>query len=142
METGREVAKRADRKAKIINDPSRTKQSFGKSTRVDSILRKYATLGVDAQTVGLFGATVARMPFGVADLDYDFQEHHNRVQRVQEYFRSLPSAVRDRFKNSPAIMFEFISDPANRQEAIDLGLLEGEVSKPPAAPTTVPAKPA
>jgi hypothetical protein len=44
-------------------------------------------------------------------------------------FEDLPAEVRFRFDNKPAELLKFMSDPANADEAIDLGLFEP--SKPP-----------
>lgn len=53
----------------------------------------------------------------------DYQASLERVQRAQDAFSALPARVRDRFANSPAKMVEFLSNPANKKEAQDLGLL-------------------
>ncbi|AXH77479.1 MAG: internal scaffolding protein [Microviridae sp.] len=62
-----------------------------------------------------------------------YLDAQNRVLRASEAFQSLPSAVRARFQGSVPALLEFISDPANTEEAIFLGLCEKPASQPPAA---------
>lgn len=59
----------------------------------------------------------------------DLRECLNTVRQADELFMSLDAKVRRRFDNDPALMLDFLNDPANRQEAIDLGL----VAAPPKA---------
>lgn len=54
------------------------------------------------------------------------------VKSAEEAFASLPSRVRDRFRNSPEAMVRFVLDKANEVEARELGLLK---------PKAVPAQP-
>lgn len=52
-----------------------------------------------------------------------YQECLERVLAIDEHFMSLPAAVRDRFRNKPSELFDFLSDEKNRDEAVKLGLL-------------------
>ena len=45
------------------------------------------------------------------------------VLAADDAFMALPANVRERFNNDPAELVDFISDVANRSEAIDLGLI-------------------
>lgn len=124
---------------------SRTKQSFRDGTRIDVILKRYATLGVDATLApALFEQGLARATFGV-DLGKDYQQQLTAVTRVQQYFESLPSALRARFENSPAKFAQFVTDPANLEEGRKLGIFDPAPEEPdvaPAAPKVAPAAPA
>lgn len=53
-----------------------------------------------------------------------YQEALDQVIRAQEAFGELPSRVRERFDNEPAKLLAFLANPANREEAISLGLVE------------------
>ena len=53
----------------------------------------------------------------------DYETVLQRVITAQESFDSLPAKVRDRFKNDPANLIEFLNDESNRDEAIKLGLI-------------------
>ena len=45
------------------------------------------------------------------------------VVKAEEAFMTLPAVVRARFANDPAGIFTFLQDPANRDEAVKLGLI-------------------
>lgn len=127
---------------------SRTKQSFRDGTRIDNVLKRFTTLGVDAAFApSLFEQGLARATFG-QDLGKDYQQQLTAVVRVQQYFEGLPSRLRARFENSPSKFAAFVSDPANLEEGRKLGIFEKppEVDPPappaggaPAAPKVAPA---
>lgn len=52
----------------------------------------------------------------------DFPQLMERVREARERFAALPAALRDRFGNDPAALIKFVSDSANDEEAIKLGL--------------------
>ena len=54
----------------------------------------------------------------------DYMENMNKIVQAREMFDALPAKVRERFGNNPGAMIDFVMDPANQKEAIDLGLLE------------------
>ena len=54
----------------------------------------------------------------------DYMENMNKVIEAREMFDALPSKIRERFGNNPGAMINFVMDPNNRDEAIELGLLE------------------
>ncbi len=66
----------------------------------------------------------------------DYQASLDQVLEIGEYFKSLPSSVRHRFENSPSSMVQFLSDPANRDEAVKLGLLP-DLKTPDVSPVKV-----
>lgn len=125
--------------------PSMTKQSFRDGTKVDVILRQYATKGVDPNNVGLFQKSVATTAqFGVADMARDYQAQLNQVVRVKSYFESLPARLRDFFRHDPAQMLEYMADPENREKCIEMGLFEkpeGSERKPEAPKAPEAPKP-
>lgn len=137
------------RKVKAINDPSKTHQHFRDGTQVDSILKQYATRGIDANNVGLFQQNVARMPYGEqSPLTFDYQGQLNSIVKVNQYFDSLPARLRDKFRHDPSQMLRFMADPKNKEECQKMGLFAQDVAPasagaapPPAAPTTSPAVP-
>lgn len=64
----------------------------------------------------------------------DYRQALDAVMQAQDAFMSLPANVRERFDNDPALFVDFCSstDPADRSEAIELGLIP-----PPAKPDGV-----
>lgn len=54
----------------------------------------------------------------------DFRESMELIAEAQGMFDEMPSKLRDRFGNSPANFLEFVQDPKNREEAVNLGLID------------------
>lgn len=57
----------------------------------------------------------------------DYKTACDLVLRAEESFSSLPSSIRARFENSPALFMDFMHDPDNRDEIISMGLTKPEV---------------
>lgn len=74
-------------------------------------------------------------------------ERHNELLRVRDLtrtrFKELSPQIQNKFNNDPKNMLDFLANPANRQEAEYLGLLNTTKPVPPAAsaPSPVEAKP-
>lgn len=66
----------------------------------------------------------------------DYQASLDQVLQISEYFKSLPSSTRHRFENSPSSMVDFLADPANRAEAVKLGMLP-DLKTPDISPVKV-----
>lgn len=61
----------------------------------------------------------------------DFQTAFQQIEDAEKEFMSMPAALRERMRNDPGFLIAFLDDPANNQEAIDLGLVEGKRSVKP-----------
>lgn len=53
------------------------------------------------------------------------------VARADEMFSELPSSVRKEFNNDPEEFFNFVQDPENRSEAIEMGLIKSDDRRAP-----------
>lgn len=110
-------------------DESRVQAQFAEDANLNIIVQRFG-IPVDSP-----------LPVAPADPRYygdfsdvpDLRTALERVRDAQERFYALPAAVRARFENSPIVMYEFVSDPANVEEARSLGLLAVK-EKPPVAP--------
>lgn len=60
----------------------------------------------------------------------DFASALETVRRATQDFEALPSNIRDRFGNDPRALVSFLSDSANDEEAIKLGLKVRPVKEP------------
>lgn len=109
---------------------SRTKQSFRDECDINRIMARYQATG----TLDFIQKREARYA-DVSALDY--QEAAFLVAGAQSMFHDLPSALRARFENDPAQLLAFLENPANLQEAVQLGLVN-----PPAGSQGEPAQPA
>lgn len=96
---------------------SMTKQSFKDQCDINLIMKKH--LAGDVVThVNHIQGDYSEYPSGV-----DFLEAMNIVIDSSERFNELPSAIRDRFNNSPADFYDFVKDENNIDEMRDLGLI-------------------
>lgn len=117
----------------VIRLPSRTKQEFVKQCDINNIIKEFTLTG----QVNHISAKAAQGAYLDLPDAYDFQSSMNTVIHAQEAFMSLPAAVRDRFHNEPGEFLAFVSDPANGDELVKLGL-----RNPPPRPAAAPNPPA
>lgn len=108
-------------------------QSFAAEADINNVMRRYELTGslVDPQV----RATRQLAFVNCLDAPQTFQEAQNLLLEASRAFQGLPSRVRARFQGSPALLLEFMADPGNRAEAVQLGLLE-----PPEEPASQPPK--
>lgn len=103
-----------------------TKQSFAKEVDINEIIRRARKSGF----LGNPSAVATRQAmYGDFSVLPNFHEMQDTVARVNAGFMELPPELRERFSNSPEKFLEFLGDPANREEAVKLGLLAPEVKK-------------
>lgn len=99
------------------NDEILTEQSHVKDVDINAIVKRH---GIDliAQTSYLQSAN-----FTMDDIPTnDFQEAMLLVTKAQQSFDALPSQLRKRFENNPAMYLDFVRDPNNADELVSLGL--------------------
>ncbi len=115
----------------ITCDPTAgAKQSFKEECDINTILRRHRD--------GAMVSHVNANPGVFADVTgfTDYREVLERLQAADEYFSSLSAKVRGRFENDPAFFLDFVADPENREELVELGLgpaVEEAVVEPPMA---------
>jgi len=97
--------------------PSMTEQKHRKACNINTIMAK-ARRG---QAVPI---AQGEPRYGDFSNVGDFHSARNAVIEAQDMFMELPAAVRRRFENDPAELIGFLEDPANLNEAIELGLVE------------------
>lgn len=103
------------------DEPSLTQQSFKDESDINFIVKRFG--------VGAPISVPARMPtYGDFSGCSDYREALDAIIAADEAFMALPPRVRERFDNDPALFVDFCSDPSNRSEAMELGLI------PPSAP--------
>lgn len=102
---------------------TRTEQSHRQAVNINTIVAK-ARKGIPPRIQkgeGLYGDFTGYVDF------------HTQVQRLQDAkddFMCLPARVRERFLNDPGRLLDFIADPANEDEARELGLLPDAPGRP------------
>lgn len=126
-----------------VSGESRTQQHFADDCDVNSIIHKYTKTNVLKGPMGRLGSKPRQPQFGDFSTSPDYQESLNTIIDAQEHFESLPSQIRRKFKNDPLKFLEFMDNPKNVEEAIELGLAvkisDGE--KPSETPKTTSKQP-
>lgn len=121
--------------------PSRTRQSDAKAADINTIMRQYERTGMIPQvdSEALF-VDVSEMPDYRTALDF--------IRKADNMFMDLPAEIRKKFDNDPAVFLSWTSDPDNREEMIELGMLprpevveEPVVVPPVVEPVVSPAVP-
>lgn len=111
----------------FFEGPGRTKQAHKDECDINIMMAKYQKTGQ------MPAANPFRPIYGDFSHIDDYQAAVNQVHEAQESFADLPSQIRSRFRNDPAELLRFMEDPANTEEAIQLGLLPEPENKKPAA---------
>lgn len=120
------------RKEKFTVGPSLVKQAFKKECDINNIMARY-------QKTGLVDH-VAMHQGNYDDLS-DVPSYHeamNKVLAANVSFRLLPSSIRKRFNNDPALFLDFVSDESNRDEMVSMGLIPQAQELEPKAPVVEP----
>lgn len=108
-------------------DVSLTKQSFAEEADINYIIRRF---GLDGQL-----PSNVQMPMnGDFRNAPDFMSAMNLIVAAREGFMTLPAKIRSRFDNDPRKLVDFLSDEANRDEAVKLGIVVAPVAAPAATP--------
>lgn len=107
-----------------------TKQEFKAESDINKIMARY-------QRTGEIHAINNVAPQYLDVTGADFQRHQEIIAGAKSLFESMPSSLRSRFDNDPAKFLDFTSDPKNRVEMAELGLLNEKATQ--AILTPVPA---
>lgn len=122
-----------DRSADIDFDPDsgRTRQSMKDECDINKIMGRYLKTGLLTHVnehQGDYGEFV----------QVDFHEAMNTVIAAQEMFGTVPSNLREKFGNDPGRFLDFVTNPDNREEMRELGLLPTEKHAARAAADELP----
>jgi hypothetical protein len=104
-------------------EPSLTDQQWKEDADPNNIIEKYKRTGQLTY--------VSQIQGKFADVS-DVQSLHEgliTVQKAKDDFMNLSSEIRKRFNNSVIEMVQFLNDPKNKKEAIELGLVKREIIK-------------
>lgn len=116
-------------------EETRTQQHQKDDTDINLIMKRATRSGVLASSFMSRG----NPRFGDFTKIASFQDAYNQITQAQAAFAALPSALRTRFENDPGKLIAFLEDPTNKEEAINLGLVE-RPPVPEAAPTIADGK--
>lgn len=115
---------------------SRTKQSFREESEINNIMARYTKTGI----IDHFGQYGGEYGFASSVV---FHEAMNVVTKADQMFEALPAAIRRRFNGDPADFLEFVQNPENQEELVELGLAKkaGVEREPSVAVPAAPAAP-
>lgn len=102
----------------LVKELSLTKQSFVAECDINNIIKDFTQTGFVAH----INQHAASGAFVDLPDQIDFQAGLDLVRQASDAFAALPAKLRARFGNDPAQFLDFMHDPKNQQEAIDLGL--------------------
>lgn len=109
--------------------PGKTQQQFAKDADIHNIIAKYQRTGVLGDGVGTRQAM-----FGDFSNGNDLMTVQNKILAINNSFNKLPADLRSKFQNNPSIMLDWLVDPANKAEAIKIGLLKDDYVPPATSP--------
>lgn len=106
------------RVATVNAEKSRTQQQFKEQVDVNNIVAKYKKTGEWLHLTRKNGVYA-----DVSNIT-DYRESLDKVMQANAAFASLPSSIRVRFDNDPNQLLNFLQDPNNYQEAVNLRLID------------------
>lgn len=96
-----------------------TEQAHKDVTDINKIIEKYDKHGLLSH--------VQTMEARYGDVTgVDFRNAQDLYIKAQNSFEALPANIKKRFNQSAADFLDFMDDPNNRDEAIELGLIRGD----------------
>ena len=101
-------------------EPSLAQQQFKDETDINNILRQFNITGIlpEAPLSPRYGDFT-----GIVD----YHTALNAVIAAEDGFMELPADLRARFQNDPENLINFLNDESNKDEAIKLGLIDGQL---------------
>lgn len=101
-------------------EPTLAKQEFKDDADINNIMYQYGRTGELPQIPGAV--------FGDFENTMSYHDMQNTLIEAQNAFKTLPASIRATFNNDPANVIDFLNNPANRDKAIELGLVNGQIT--------------
>jgi len=103
----------------VCQDPSLAQQHMRDECDINTIVERFGVTG--------------QLPVRAIEPSYgdfsgvsDYHTALNKIKAADEAFMALPGKLRAKFDNDPNALLNFLENEANRNEAIELGLIDGE----------------
>ena len=129
------------KKNKVTVDPvgeSLTQQHFKDEADIMNIIKKHDRTGL------IDYVTRATARYGDYSEINEYRESLDVVNQANSSFMGLPAHIRQMFDNDAGKFFEFATNPANKQEMVNLGLAVAprpkSMDNPPAAKQALAAE--
>lgn len=111
-------------------EPSKTDQQYKDEVDVNEIIRRYKKDGIvpHVKNINAQFADVSDIP--------DLMQGMERIAHAKEEFLRVPASIRAKHKNNVVDFYNWLADPANKEEAVELGLMKKpqQADSPKAAP--------
>lgn len=125
---------RAREKTRVrVFDASKTQQGPTSDCDINVLVRRF---GIDKEPPPL--ALLDPSQFGEFDDSMSLADALGVVNHARNLFMQLPPQLRERFGNEPAVMWEFVNDPKNAEEAVRIGLLRARSPQDARSPSGPP----
>lgn len=108
-----------------FTEPSLTQQQFKDESDINVLFERFQDTGFyyDPLTA-VNGSKVAPRFDDFSNIDpSDYMHAQNILVNAREQFNALPAEIRERFNYDPALLLKFVSDEANYDEAVKLGIV-------------------
>lgn len=118
----------------FFNEPSLTRQEFKDECDINNIVKNFKKeLGADylSKVQGFQGGH-----FGDFSNVADYRTALDQINAVKGVFDALPAVVRKRFDNDPAVFLDFCGNVQNRDQLVEMGLIEPVVQAQAVEPKT------
>lgn len=103
----------------------RTKSEFKKECDVNEIMRKFEKNQLISHVNDHQG------DYGDFSTFEDYHASVNAVLEANDAFASVPSKIRATFNNDPAQFLQFVQDPSNLDQMVEMGLAHKRPEAPP-----------
>jgi phage internal scaffolding protein len=117
--------------ALLCQDPSLAQQHMKDECDINVIIERFGVTGEIPQTP-------VSPQYGDFSGVTDYHSALNQIQATMDDFMALPAKLRVRFDHDPVKLLEFLENDQNRDEAIHLGLIDGQPVAEPIVSTETP----
>ena len=100
----------------VCEEPTRAQQHHKDECDINVILERFGKTG--QLPVNAISGT-----YGDFSGVHDYHTALNTLIASKSEFEALPANIRKKFANEPSNLIEFLNDPKNKDEAIELGLV-------------------
>ncbi|QXP07863.1 MAG: internal scaffolding protein [Arizlama microvirus] len=105
----------------VCEEPTRAQQHHKDECDINVILERFGKTG--QMPVNAISGT-----YGDFSGVHDYHTALNTLIAAEHEFDSLPANIRKRFGNEPAKLIEFLNDSNNKEQAIELGLVNRPIT--------------
>lgn len=130
METNQVLTKRPSGSRRVqmhLPSESSVEQTHARETDINKMVARY-------QKTGVLPQVIMAPSYGDFAGVGDYHDAQNRLIDANSNFMKLPADLRSLFDNDAGKLVDFVLDVDNREEAIELGLVEPDETSLPEAP--------